>query len=41
MMSIGRDCDIETSDFQYSQLLQIISHYLLNHIDKQYLFSYW
>ena len=29
------DCDVETSDFQHSQLLKIVSHYSLDHIDKQ------
>ena len=29
------DCDVETSDFQHSQLLQRVSHYSLDHIDKQ------
>lgn len=29
------DCNVETSDFQHDQLLQIVSHYLLGHVDKQ------
>ena len=29
------ECDIEISDLQYSQLLQIISYYLLSHVNKQ------
>lgn len=29
------DCDAERSDFQHSQLLKIVSHYSLDHIDEQ------
>ena len=29
------ECDVEISDLQHSQLLQIISHYSLSHVDKQ------